>query len=424
MRKAIIVRTIRVRYDYVRTIANLPADGQLEFDMSTTQQNNPNHTPAHLPFAGLTVVEISTSVAAPFAGHIFSELGARLVKVEKSTGDDARGWGPPFWEGASAYFQALNRNKLSVVCDLRSAEDLQALTDFIVAEADVVIQNLRPGQVEKLGLDGETLTALKPSLIYCNLGAFGKTGPLKDRPGYDPLMQAFSGIMSTTGEPGRPAVRVGASLVDMGTGMWAVIGTLSALLKRQHTGKGGIVDVSLFETASCWVSLIGAQVLATGEVPQRQGSGASGIVPYRGYITQDGEVVIAAGSDKLFSLLANVLGHPEWVTDPRFVDNPSRVNNQKELYGMIEALVAKHSTEYWIEVLEKAGIPCSPVNNVLQMLEHPQTQALGLVQDVPGTQMRFLGLPLSFDGVRPKPLAPPPKLGEHSDILKESHKAS
>lgn len=391
--------------------------------MSETQQTKSNHTPANQPFAGLTVVEISTSVAAPFAGQIFSELGARLVKVEKSTGDDARGWGPPFWEGASAYFQALNRNKLSVVCDLRSQEDLQSLTDFIVAEADIVIQNLRPGQVEKLGLDGETLTRLKPSLVYCNLGAFGKTGPLKDRPGYDPLIQAFSGIMSTTGEPGRPAVRVGASLVDMGTGMWAVIGALSALLKRQHTGEGGIVDVSLFETGACWVSLIAAQVLASGEVPQRQGSGASGIVPYRGYLTQDGEIVIAAGSDKLFGLLSNVLGHPEWATDPKFVDNPSRVNNQKELYAMIEELVAKQTTAHWISVLEQAGIPCSPVNNLVQMLEHPQTEALGLVQEVPGTGMRFVGLPLSFNGMRPQPLAAPPKLGEHSEILKEGRKA-
>lgn len=391
--------------------------------MSSSQQNSSNHTPANLPFAGLTVVEISTSVAAPFAGQIFSELGARLVKVEKSSGDDARGWGPPFWEGASAYFQALNRNKLSVVCDLRSAEELKDLTDFIVAHADVVIQNLRPGQVEKLGLDGETLTALKPSLIYCNLGAFGKAGPLKERPGYDPLMQAFSGIMSTTGEPGRPAVRVGASLVDMGTGMWAVIGALSALLKRQQTGEGAIVDVSLFETAACWVSLIAAQVLASGEVPQRQGSGTSGIVPYRGYLTKDGEIVIAAGSDKLFGLLCKVLGRPEWIADPRFVDNPSRVTNQKELYAMIEELVARQTTAQWIEVLEKAGIPCSAVNNLAQMLDHPQTKALGLVQNVPGTEMRFVGLPLSFNGMRPKPLSAPPKLGEHTDILKEGRQA-
>ncbi len=379
-----------------------------------------DHTSGTSPFAGLTVIEISNSVAAPFAGQIFSELGARLVKVEKPSGDDARGWGPPFWEGASAYFQALNRNKLSVVCDLRDPNDVKGLIEFIVAEADVVIQNLRPGQVEKLGIDGPTLLALKPSLIYCNLGAFGRVGPLKDKPGYDPLMQAFGGIMSTTGEPDRPAVRVGASLVDMGTGMWSVIGTLSALLERQQTGRGRVVDVSLFETATCWVSLMASQYLASGELASRQGSGASGIVPYKGYVTSDGEIVIAAGSDKLFRKLSEVLGRPEWPEDPKFLDNPNRVENQALLYAQIEALIAKHTTAYWMETLDAAGIPCSPVNNLEQMLQHPQTQALGLIQDVPDTEMRFLGLPLSFDGIRPTARSAPPKLGEHTEILNRS----
>ena len=389
--------------------------------MSLSQDHSPDNTAGAAPFTGLTVIEISNSVAAPFAGQIFSELGAKLIKVEKPTGDDARAWGPPFWEGASAYFQALNRNKLSVVCDLRNPDDIKALTQLIVEEADIVIQNLRPGQVEALGIDGPTLLKLKPTLIYCNLGAFGAQGPLKDRPGYDPLMQAFGGIMSTTGEPDRPAVRVGASLVDMGTGMWSVIGALGAVLERQRTGRGGVVDVSLFETAACWVSLIASHYLASGEVPGRQGSGASGIVPYKGYVTADGEVVIAAGSDKLFKKLAAVLGHPEWADDPRFIDNPNRVKNQKDLYGMIEALVAKSSTDHWIKLLEAAGIPCSPVNDLAQMLAHPQTQALGLLQNVPGTGMRFLGLPLSFDGVRPAPRSAPPTLGEHNSLLKRSH---
>lgn len=393
------------------------------FTETTDSGASNRHEGNVLPFANLTVVEISNSVAAPFAGQIFSELGARLIKVEKPAGDDARGWGPPFWEGAAAYFQALNRNKLSVVCDLRNRDDISALIDFITEHADIVIQNLRPGQVEKLGIDGASLLHKKPSLIYCNLGAFGSKGPLKEKPGYDPLMQAFGGIMSTTGEPGRPAVRVGASLVDMGTGMWAVIGCLAAVLERQSTGRGRVVDVSLFETASCWVSLIASQYLASGDLPARQGSGASGIVPYKGYVTADGELVIAAGSDKLFRALAGVLGNPQWADDPRFVDNPNRVENKEALYAMIEALIAQHPTDHWVNVLEDAGIPCAPVNNLAQMLDHPQTHALGLVQDVPGTEMKFLGLPLSFDGQRPTPISPPPKLGEHSDLLKRSQKA-
>jgi crotonobetainyl-CoA:carnitine CoA-transferase CaiB-like acyl-CoA transferase len=369
------------------------------------------------PFAGLVVVELGHSVAAPFAGQILGELGAQVIKIEKAEGDDARKWGPPFWEGASSFFQALNRNKQSIVCDLRDPAQIDALRQLIHERADIVIQNLRPGHVEKLGLDGVSLLQLKPSLIYCNLGAFGREGPLKDRPGYDPLMQAFGGIMSTTGEPGRPSVRVGASIVDMGTGMWAVIGILAALHERHASGRGRVVDVSLFETASCWVSLLASQYLASGQLAGKQGSGTPGIVPYKGYATRDGEIVVAAGSDALFRALAGALGRPEWCDDPRFIDNPNRVVNQAVLYPMIEALMAQQTTARWIERLQAVGVPCSAVNDLAQMLAHPQTEALGLVQPVPGTEMRFLGLPLSFNGQRPQPRSAPPKLGEHNALL-------
>ena len=378
---------------------------------SETQANRPQ------PFKDLVVIELGHSVAAPFAGQIFSELGARVVKIEKADGDDARKWGPPFWEGASAFFQSLNRNKQSVVCDLRDPDQLATLKQYICQHADIVIQNLRPGQVEKLGLDGASLLNLNSKLIYCNLGAFGNRGPLKDRPGYDPLMQAFGGIMSTTGEPGRPAVRVGASIVDMGTGMWAVIGALTALFERQVTGKGKVIDVSLFETATSWVSLLASQYLASGKVADKQGSGAPGIVPYKGYLTSDGEIVVAAGSDSLFKSLASALGHPEWIDDPKYVDNPARVENQVELYGLIDTVMSSKTTGHWIDVLEAVGVPCSPVNNLAQMVAHPQTEAMGVVQAVPGTGMQFIGLPLSFDGIRPAPYSAPPKLGEHTDLI-------
>jgi crotonobetainyl-CoA:carnitine CoA-transferase CaiB-like acyl-CoA transferase len=379
--------------------------------MSATAPSSPQ------PFKGLVVIELGHSVAAPFAGHILSELGAEVIKVEKSDGDDARRWGPPFWEGASAFFQSLNRNKSSVVCNFRDPKDSQALQQLILERADVVLQNLRPGHVEKLGLDGPTLLASKPSLVYCNLGAFGRTGPLQDRPGYDPLMQAFGGVMSTTGEPGRPSVRVGASIVDMGTGLWSVVGILTALYERQQTGRGRVVDVSLFETATSWTSLLAAQYLCTGDSPQKQGSGASGIAPYKAYITLDGEVVVAAGSDSLFRSLAQVVGHPEWIEDPRFVDNPSRVRNQIELYRMLDDIMAQRPTREWVTALEAAGIPCSPVQSIAQMAEHPQTQALGLIQPVPGTSMRFVALPLSLDGQRPVSSGPPPTLGQHTESI-------
>lgn len=369
------------------------------------------------PFADLMVIELGHSVAAPFAGQIFGDLGAQVVKVEKPGGDDARRWGPPFWEGASATFQALNRNKRSVTADLRSARDRDALLTLIREQADIIIQNLRPGQVEELGLDAQSLLAIKPSLIYCNLGAFGRQGPLKDRPGYDPLMQAFGGVMSTTGEPGRPSVRVGPSIVDMGTGMWAVIGTLAALRVREATGRGGVVDVSLFETAGAWVSILASQCMATGHPPGKEGSGASGIVPYKAYATRDGEIVIAAGSDGLFRSLAAVVGHPEWVDDPRFIDNPSRVSHQVLLYGLLDDIIARDETAQWIERLEAAGIPCAPVQNLAQMLAHPQTEALGLVQSIPDSGLRAVGLPISLNGARPAPRLRPPAAGEHTNTL-------
>lgn len=369
------------------------------------------------PFADLVVVELGHSVAAPFAGQILGDLGAEVIKVEKRDGDDARKWGPPFWDGAAAIFQSLNRSKRSVVCDLRSERERAALVDFICERADIVLQNLRPGQVEELGLDGPTLRARQPALIYCNMGAFGGGGPLSDRPGYDPLMQAFGGVMSTTGEPGRPSVRVGPSIIDMGTGMWAVIGILAALRERTATGRGALVDVSLFETSSAWVSLLAAQYLASGESPGKQGSGASGIVPYKAYATRDGELVVAAGSDGLFRKLAGVVGHPEWLDDPRFVDNPARVENQRELYRLLDDIMIGADTAAWIERLEAAGIPCSPVQSIAQMVNHPQTAALGLVQEVPDSALRLLGLPLRIDGARPRASARPPTLGEHTETL-------
>jgi crotonobetainyl-CoA:carnitine CoA-transferase CaiB-like acyl-CoA transferase len=369
------------------------------------------------PLAGIVVVELGHSVAAPFAGQILGDLGAEIIKIEKREGDEARKWGPPFWEGASAHFQPLNRNKKSAVCELRDPAQLATLKQLIAGRADVVLQNLRPGQVAEFGLDAASLTAAKPRLIYCNLGAFGNAGPFKDRPGYDPLMQAFSGIMSTTGEEGRAPVRVGPSIVDMGTGMWAVIGILSALHARRDSGKGGVVDVSLFETAAAYVSLFVSQYLASGNSPTRQGSGANGIVPYRAYATRDSELVVAAGSDGLFRALAQVLGHPEWSADARFASNPQRVEHQKVLYAMIEVEMMKRSTAEWTALLDAAGIPCAPVQTIAQMVAHEQTRALALVQEVPDSAMKFIGLPVSFDGARPAFRMRPPKLGEHTDEL-------
>jgi crotonobetainyl-CoA:carnitine CoA-transferase CaiB-like acyl-CoA transferase len=367
------------------------------------------------PLSGIVVVELGHSVAGPFAGQVLGDLGAEVVKIEKPGGDDARKWGPPFVDGAAATFQSVNRNKRSVVVDLRDEAQIGELLRFIDERADVVLQNMRPGQVDALGIGARALRARKPSLVYCNLGAFGAVGPLAGRPGYDPLMQAFGGIMSVVGEPGRPPVRVGPSVIDVGAAIWAALGIVTALLHRRETGEGATVDVSLFETAASWMTMYAAQYLASGELPKKNGSGQAGIVPYRAYCTADGDLVVAAGNDSLFRRLCIAIGEPQWAEDERFVDNPHRVRNADALYALLEDVFAQRSNEEWITLLDAAGVPCAPVQDVGAMLRHPQTEALGMVQAVPGSSIPLIGLPLRFDGERPQPRSAPPSLGS-SDL--------
>ena len=372
---------------------------------------------ADRPLAGVVVVELGHSVAAPFAGQVLGDLGAEVIKVEKPAGDDARQWGPPFVDGAAATFQALNRNKHSWAMDLRDEAHKAALMALIDERADVVLQNMRPGQADALGLGATALRERKPALVYCNLGAFGAAGPLASRPGYDPLMQAFGGIMSVVGEPAGAPVRVGPSIVDMGSGMWAVIGIQAALLQRQVSGIGATVDVSLFETAVAWMSLYAAQYQASGMLPGKNGSGQAGIVPYRAYRTADGDLVVAAGNNGLFERLCSVLGQPQWARDPRFADNPARVRHAAALYALLEPEFLAQDNASWIKRLDAAGVPCAPVQDVAQMLSHPQTQALGLVQPVPGSSVPMVGLPVRFNGVRPLPRSASPALGVDTPAL-------
>jgi crotonobetainyl-CoA:carnitine CoA-transferase CaiB-like acyl-CoA transferase len=368
-----------------------------------------------LPLSGLTVVELGHSVAAPFAGQALGDLGARVVKVENpQSGDDARSWGPPFWHGSSATFQSLNRNKQSVALDLKAPEECARLREFIVTQADVVIQNMRPGLVERFGID-QRLRAESPRLIYCNLGAFGTNGPLHDKPGYDPLMQAFGGIMSVTGEEERAPVRVGPSIVDIGAGLWSVIGILAALEKRHRTGEGCTVDTSLFETSLSWMTVPVALQMASGRDPGRSGSEAAMIVPYKAYRAADRYLIIAAGNDALFRRLCDVVGKPQWVQDPRFESNAARVKHREVLNAMIDGIVAGKPAAYWLEKLDSAGVPAAPLQKVSEVLAHPQTQALDMVRPIGDGSMSLMSLPLRFDGERLPFRRAPPALGADND---------
>ncbi|HUZ72981.1 MAG TPA: CoA transferase [Stellaceae bacterium] len=375
---------------------------------------------ASRPLNGLVVVEVGHSVAAPFAGQVLGDLGAKVIKIENPKGgDDARNWGPPFWHGASAVFQTLNRNKYSAALDLKNPTHSAALRRFIIEDADIVLQNMRPGLMAKLGLDA-SLRRDKPRLIYCNVAAFGRTGPLADKPGYDPLMQAFGGIMSITGEPGRTPVRAGPSIVDLGTAMWAVIAILSALRRRDLTGEGSEIDTSLYETALSWMNMAAAGYLATGNVPGPFGSEYISLCPYRMYEALDGQVMIAAGNDNLFRRLAVAMGHGEWAEDARFLTNPDRVKHRDALNALIADVVRTRRRAEWVAALEAASVPCAPLQTLDQVMAHPQTDALGIVLPTPDGAMRLMGLPVSFNGERPSLFRGPVVLGADTALVLEA----
>jgi crotonobetainyl-CoA:carnitine CoA-transferase CaiB-like acyl-CoA transferase len=365
------------------------------------------------PLAGTVVIEIGHSIAAPYAGMILGELGAEVIKVENPKGGDAcRGWGPPFLEGAATCFHAVNRAKAGITIDLADPADAARLRALILERADVVIHNLKSGALDRYGLGATELVAAKPNLVCCNLGAFGAVGPLRDKPGYDPMMQAFSGLMSLLGEDGRPPVRVPASIVDMGAGMWSVIGILAALQERGRTGQGGIVDTSLYETGLAWMSIYLAGFLANREIPARHGSGVDMIVPYQAFAAADGYMMVAAGNDNLFRRLCTVIERPGLAEDPRFRGNQDRVVHRAELVPLLAEIFATKKRADWAERLEAAGIPNGPINTLDQVVADPQTRALGIIQTKAGSELGLVGLPLSFDGVRPAFAKAAPALGE------------
>jgi crotonobetainyl-CoA:carnitine CoA-transferase CaiB-like acyl-CoA transferase len=369
-----------------------------------------------LPLSGIRVVELGQNLAGPMAGEILAHLGADVVKVERPEGDDARHWGPPFWKGVSPGFLSVNANKRSVSVDLKDREAAARVAD-LVGEADVLIQNHRPGSLEALGLGPEALTARYPRLVYCSIWAFGRTGPMALKSAYEPIVQAFSGLMTVNAAEGEPPARIGTSVLDFGAGMWTAIGALAGLVNRARTGRGCVVDASLLETALAWLKGHVASFKASGKLPDRHRTGSNRLIPFQGFETKTGPIIVAAGNDRLFAKLADVLGHPEWAADPRFANNAGRFAHKAELLGQIERILLAKSKGEWIDRLDAAGVPCAPINSLSDALAQAQTDALGIIQAVPGDELPLVGLPLSFDGVRPRIRHAPPKVGEHNDEI-------
>ena len=376
-----------------------------------------------LPLDGVRVLDLTRNLAGPYAAMILGELGADVVKVEQpGRGDDTRHWGPPFWGGEGPIFLAANRNKRSVAFDLRTGEAREAMAR-LTRRSDVLLESFRPGAIDRLGYGYDWARALNPGLVYCSITPYGEGGPVGDRPGYDPLIQAFSGIMSVTGEPGRPPVRAGVSVIDMATGMWAALAVLAALLQRREDGRGRRLVASLYETGLAWMSYHLASYWAGGEPPAAYGSAQPLIVPYQAFPTADGHLMIAAPNDALFGRLGAVLGHAEWATDPRFAHNPDRVANREELTALIGGATAGRATADLAAALEAAGVPCSPIRDTAEAAADPQTLAVGIVQEIDHPAIagfRSLGLPFLVDGRRPPLRRPPPSLGQHqAEVLDE-----
>jgi crotonobetainyl-CoA:carnitine CoA-transferase CaiB-like acyl-CoA transferase len=373
---------------------------------------------ATLPLHGVRVLELAQNLAGPYAAQILAQLGADVVKVERPDGGDAaRAWGPPFVGGAGSIFAASNRGKRSVTLDIADAEGRRALRS-LTESADVLIEAFRPGAFARLGYDYDTVSGWNPRLIYCSVLAYGEEGPLRELPGYDPLMQAHGGIMSVTGAAGGGPARVGTSLVDMGTGMWLAIAVLAALRERAATGQGTRLSVALYDTALAWNAyhLIGCA--ETGFVPRPLGSELPMIAPYGAFPTSDGELMIAAGNDGLFRRLCATLGRPDIAAEPRFGTNAERVAQRAALNAALAALTAAHPTAALLERLRAGGVPCAPILDIAEVLAEPQTAASGMVV-VQAEDAAAVPLPIRWHGRRPPVGPPPPAPGEHTDEVLE-----
>ena len=381
-------------------------------------------TAPSLSLDGVRILDLSRVLAGPFCGMLLADLGADVVKVEDtSTGDESRTW-PPHKDGESAAFLVINRNKRDMTLDLKSPEGVEILKRM-VARADVLIENFRTGTMESFGLGYDTLAAINPRLIYCSVSAFGRSGPRKDAPGYEALMQAFSGIMSITGEPDGAPLRCGVSFLDLTTGIFCAFGIVNALLHRARTGLGQRVDGSLLETAVTLLNYHAEGYLLTGTQPKPLGSSHPSLSPYRTFKCRDGQwIFIAGANDRFWQRLAPALGLPELAHDPRFAVNIERVKNRRELEAALESAIARHDREPLLKALEEAGVPATPVNTVQQVMEDAQTAARSMIERVVHPRLGeipVVGTPVKFSRMRPSVRRPAPQQGEHTDEILAEH---
>jgi crotonobetainyl-CoA:carnitine CoA-transferase CaiB-like acyl-CoA transferase len=377
-------------------------------------------TPFPLALDGIRVIDLSRVIAGPWCGALLADLGADVIKVEDTgPGDESRTW-PPHKDGESAAYLLFNRNKRGMTLDLKTPEGVEVVT-ALVRRADVLVENFRTGTMEAFGLGYDALAEINPRLIYCSVSAFGRTGPRKDSAGYEALLQAFSGIMSITGEPGGPPVRSAVSFLDLTTGVLCTLGVCAAIMQRERTGLGQRVDGSLLETAVSLLAYHAEGYLLAGSVPKPLGSAHPSLSPYRNFKCGDGQwIFIAAANDRFWQKLTRALGLDWMTTDPRFARNLERVTNRAELEHLLEQTIGGYERETLLKLLDEADVPASPVNTVDQVMNDPQTIERGIVQRAEHPRLGeipVIGTPLRFSRMAPGVRHVAPLRGEHTDAV-------
>lgn len=374
------------------------------------------------PLQGIRVLDLSRVLAGPYCTMVLGDLGADVIKVEPPEGDETRGWGPPFAGGESAYYLCVNRNKRDIVIDLKMGEGKKILRDLAL-QSDIFVENFRPGTLEKFDLDYETLHELNPQLIYCSITGFGQTGSMKDKPGYDFMIQALGGLMSITGEPEGEPMKTGVAVVDLFAGQNAIIAILAALQARTLTGKGQHLDISLFDSQLGWLANVASNYLISGQLPKRHGNAHPNIVPYQSFEASDGWFAIAVGNDRQFVRLCELLGRPELGLDEKFSTNAGRVQNREELIPILVSIFKTASVSEWLKKLDKAELPCGPINNFEQVFSMPTVQEREMVVKMNHPTIGELPLvssPLKMSETPVEYRLSPPLMGEHTkEILKE-----
>ncbi len=369
------------------------------------------------PLDGITIVDLTRVLSGPYCTMLLADMGARVIKIEQpGKGDDTRHWGPPFVEGESAYFLSINRNKESVTLDFKAPEGRAAL-EQLIAKADVLVENFRPGTLAKLGLDYATLAPRHPRLVYCSISGFGQTGPRKNEPGYDAVMQAEGGLMSITGAADGPPYRLGVAISDIVSGMFAAQGIAMALFARERTGRGQLVDIGMLDSVAALLSYQAAIYFITGAAPRRMGNRHPTIVPYQTFGTADGEFVLAVGNDEQWRKFCGVAGiEPE----ERFATNRQRVVQHAEIERTIAEKLRAHPRRYWIERLSEAGVPCGSVRDLHEVFTDPQLTArdmIAVVEHAAVGPLRLLGVPVKLSDTPASVRTAPPTLGQHTSAV-------